>query len=601
MARWRFRKRIRSRISSRTMVDARYLRACSVAAGLVSTSLLIGAAASQTEAPQEMATHDATPTFTSRSNLVLVRVVVHDRDGHINGNLQKEDFLLLDKGKPQFISRFSLEKTTERKAEAEASEAATLGGASGKSTPEAALPGRYVGYVFDDLHLNIGDLAQARNAAIKHLSDLPVTSRAAVFTTSGQITEDFTDDVAKLRSAMLRIQPRSNLTPGTDCPDLTYYQADLIQNKHDPQALGAAAQDAIVCANLNTGGAPGSAPDPSMIQTAQTMAQSAASRVVSIGDQETRITLKVLTSLVRRIAAMPGQRALVLISPGFLLLDQQTDEYDVMDRAIRANVTISTLNARGLYAIIPGGDASQSGGNLGSLTTRTQYQRDSALVTDGVLGEIADGTGGTWFHDNNDLEEGFKRTAAAPEYYYILGFSPENLKFDGSYHNLKVSLKKPAGFTVQARRGYYAPKHEVNAAEEAKRDIEEALFSRDEWRDIPVELHTQFFKSSDANAKLSILARIDVRQLRFRKADGRNVDVLTVASGLFDRNGNFVNAIEKTVDMHLKDETLSGRLNSGITVKSGFDVTPGSYFVRIVVRDAEGQKMAALNGAVEIP
>jgi hypothetical protein len=222
-------------------------------------------------------------------------------------------------------------------------------------------------------------------------------------------------------------------------------------------------------------------------------------------------------------------------------------------------------------------------------------------VTDGVLGEIADGTGGTWFHDNNDLVEGFRRTVAAPEYYYLLGFSPENLKFDGSYHNLKVSLKKPAGLTLQARKGYYAPKHEVDAAQESKREIEEALFSRDEWRDIPVELHTQFFKSSDSSAKLSVLARIDVRQLRFRKADGRNSDILTVASGLFDRNGNYVSAIEKTVDMHLKDETLASRLNSGIIVKSGFDVAPGSYFVRVVVRDAEGQKMAALNGAVEIP
>jgi VWFA-related protein len=583
-----------------------------VPAGLLSLSMLIcvGSGAQTAEPPApvnknspEMATHDATPTFSTRSNLVLVRVVVRDRDGHVNGNLQKEDFVLLDKGKPQLISRFSLEKTTERKAQAAASEAVAAG-AGGKPPGETALPGRYVGYVFDDLHLNFGDLAQSRNAAERHLSDLPVTSRAAIFTTSGQVTEDFTDDVAKLRDAMRRIQPRSNLRPGADCPDLTYYQADLIQNKHDPQALNAATQDTILCANLASDAAPargGSTPDNTMTVTAQGMAQAAASRVVSIGDQEMRVTLKVLNSLVRRISAMPGQRALVLISPGFLMLDQQMDEYEVMDRAIRNNVTISTLNARGLYAIVPGGDASQSTGSIGGLGARTQYQRDSAMVTDGVLGEIADGTGGTWFHDSNDLEEGFKRTAAAPEYYYLLGFSPENLKFDGSYHNLKVTLKKPAGFVLQARRGYYAPKHEVDAAQEARREIEEALFSRDEWRDIPVELHTQFFKSSDVSAKLSILARIDVRLLRFRKAEGRNLDILTVTSGLFDRNGNYVNAVEKTVDMHLKDETLVGRLNSGITVKSGFDVTPGSYFVRIVVRDAEGQKMAALNGAVEIP
>src|ERR1035438_7146657 len=557
--------------------NLRRQRARNVAAGLVSLSVLIWAGQTQTPAPvppaaqdtqpqatasknsPEMATRDTTPTFTSRTNLVLVRVAVRDRDGHVNGSLQKEDFLLFDKGKPQFISRFSLEKTTERKAEAAASEVASAS-ADGKPTPEPAPPGRYVGYIFDDLHLNFGDLAQSRNAAERHLSDLPVTSRAAIFTTSGQVTQDFTDDVAKLRDAMLRIQPRSNLKPGTDCPDLTYYQADLIQNKNDQQALNAAIQDTILCANLASDAAParaGSTPDNSMTQAAQIMAQATASRVVAIGDQETRVSLKVLNSVVRRIAAMPGQRALVLISPGFLMLDQQMDEYEVMDRAIRANVTISTLNARGLYAVIPGGDASQSSGSIASQNARTQYQRDSSMVTDGVLGEIADGTGGTWFHDNNDLVEGFKRTVAAPEYYYLLGFSPENLKFDGSYHSLKVSLKKPAGLTLQARKGYYAPKHEVDAAQEAKREIEEALFSRDEWRDIPVELHTQFFKSSDVNAKLSVLARIDVRQLRFRKAEGRNLDILTVASGLFDRNGNYVNAVENAGETYLKDETLA--------------------------------------------
>jgi hypothetical protein len=127
------------------------------------------------------------------------------------------------------------------------------------------------------------------------------------------------------------------------------------------------------------------------------------------------------------------------------------------------------------------------------------------------------------------------------------------------------------------------------------------LFSRDEWHDIPVELHTQFFKSSEEAAKLSVVARIDVRQLRFKKADGRNADVLTVVTGVFDRNGNFISATEKTLDFHLKDSTLSGQASSGITVKTPFDVTPGSYFVRIVVRDAEGQRMSALNAAVEIP
>jgi uncharacterized protein (DUF2141 family) len=83
--------------------------------------------------------------------------------------------------------------------------------------------------------------------------------------------------------------------------------------------------------------------------------------------------------------------------------------------------------------------------------------------------------------------------------------------------------------------------------------------------------------------------------------DGRNHNQLTIVSGLFDRNGNYVTAIQKLLTMRLKDETLQARQASGITVKTSFDVKPGSYAIRLVVRDAEGQLMSAQNGAVEIP
>lgn len=553
----------------------------------------------QTPAP-EVNSQDVQPTFTTRANLVLVRVVVRDKAGRANGTLQKEDFQLFDKGKPQVITKFSMETSEGRKVDAPLPGPASVGTTAtlpGEKAPPIP-PDRYVAYVFDDVHLNFGDLARARTAAQKHISEsLTAVSRAAVYTTSGQTMLEFTDDRAKLQDTLLRIQPRGRMSQaGTECPDLSLYQADLIFNKNDTGALQAAISDAMQCAQLDTGGQ----------SAAQGLAQAAASRVVSIGETETRLSIKLLSDVVRRMSALPGQRSVVVVSPGFLVLDDtRTEELDLIDRAIRANVTIGGLDARGLYALVPGGDASNGAsvtvGNPASLNAKTRYMSDSAMMEANVLGELADGTGGNFFQNSNDLDAGFKHVAALPQYYYVLGFAPQNLKFDGSYHNLKVTLKNPAGQTLQARRGYFAPKHEVDAAQEAKREIEETLFSRDEWHDIPVELHTQFFKSSDVAAKLSILARIDVRQLRFRKADGRNVDTLTVVAGVFDRNGNYISAMEKTVDMHLKDESLASKLGSGITVRSAFDVTPGSYFVRIVVRDAEGQKMAALNGAVEIP
>jgi hypothetical protein len=191
--------------------------------------------------------------------------------------------------------------------------------------------------------------------------------------------------------------------------------------------------------------------------------------------------------------------------------------------------------------------------------------------------------------------------AAPPEFTYLLGFSPQDLKYDGAYHALKVKLVSARGLDVQARRGYYAPRHPANPEEDAKNEIREAMFSRDEVQDIPVDLHMQFFKVSDAAARIAVLARVNISSLRFRKADGRNNDNLLIVSGVFDRNGNFITGMEKTLELRLLDSTLEKLLNSGVTVRTNLDVAPGSYVVRLVVRDSEGQAMAARNGVIQIP
>jgi hypothetical protein len=289
------------------------------------------------------------------------------------------------------------------------------------------------------------------------------------------------------------------------------------------------------------------------------------------------------------------------VSPGFLTpFDLISETSDVIERAIRANVIISALDARGLYASIPGGDASQRVSNTATVQYKAQYDIASATEEADVLGELADATGGNFFHNSNDLDGGFKRVATAPEYFYTLGFSPENLKLDGMYHKLKVTLKDGAKLSMQARRGYYAPRRLDDPSETGKEEIREALFSREELLDIPVELHTQFFKSSEESARVAVVIRVDVRHIHYKKVDGRNRNDLTVVSALFDRNGNYVTGNEKHLEMRLRDETLEKKLGSGLTVRSTFDVRPGMYLVRLVVRDAEGQMMAAKNGSVEI-
>jgi VWFA-related protein len=541
---------------------------------------------------------DEPTTFKVNVRLVLVRVVVREAQGHAVGNLHKEDFQLFDKGKPQVISQFSVEQPGAQVALAIKSSERIQGEAPAEPGKAPDVPERFIAFVFDDVHLAFGDLAQVRAAAERHLAGLLPTDRVAIFSTSGQTNLDFTDDRAQLHATLLRLQPRPVTGGGgvARCPDVSYYMGDLIENKHDPQALLVATQDALNCA-LNG--------DQRFLQQAQAMAQAAANQALMNGETESRLALGVLKDSVRRIALMPGQRSVVLVSPGFLTPQLEPEYIDLIDRAVRSQIIINALDARGLYTVVPGGDISNpgvGGPNAAFIAgNKLLYQTADASANSDVMAVLADGTGGTFFHNSNDMDEGFRRVSTAPEYYYVLSFSPQNLKLDGSFHGLKVTLKSPEKLTLQARRGYYAPKHVADATEEAKQEIEDAIFSQEELHDLPVGLHTQFFKSGEADAKLTVLAHVDVKNLRFRKAEGRNRNDLTVVSALFDRNGNFLQGSEKTLEMRLKDETLEGKLGSGITLKTSFDVKPGSYLVRLVVRDKEGRLMSAENGAVEIP
>ncbi len=161
-------------------------------------------------------------------------------------------------------------------------------------------------------------------------------------------------------------------------------------------------------------------------------------------------------------------------------------------------------------------------------------------------------------------------------------------------------MRDPKGLTLQVRKGYYAPRRDAVAGDQSKQEIEDAVFSREVIKDIPLAVHTQFFRSGDVDANLTVVAQLDIKGLHYRKEERRNQDTLTLVSALFDLNGNYISGEQRVLIMRLKDETLEKRLDSGIKVKTSFNVKVGSYVVRVVVRDSEGQMMASDNTAVEI-
>ena len=484
-------------------------------------------------APEMNTREESATSFRTHVNLVMVPVVARDAHGTAIGTLTKENFQLFDKGKLQEISRFSVEKVgTKAPLEANATPGIPQSGAEDKGHA-VVVPDRFVAYLFDDVHLSVGDLPRIREAAERHLGDLAPTDRAAIFTMSGTPLMDFTDNKNELRDALYRLKPNIMARAGS----------------------------------------------------------------MSRGDTLTFGTLAAIKEVIGRLAIAPGQRTLVVISPGFFITDPIffQDRDDILDRAIRANVIINALDARGLYTD-PALDASRNsaGRGLGTSLMRESIRSD-------ILAEMAYGTGGLFFQNSNNYDEGFKQLAAAPEYVYLLGFTPQNLKLDGSFHALRVVVKPSKDLNVQARKGYYAPRRLDSEEETAKQEIEAALFSREEMSELPIDLHTQFFKSDPANAKLAVLVHLNLKQFKFRKTEGRNNNVVTMVSGIFDRNGRYLQGIKKVLELRLKDDTLATRINNGITIRTSFDIQPGTYLVRLVVRDAEGQLMSATNGAVDIP
>jgi VWFA-related protein len=541
----------------------------------------------------EVTTRDTTPTFKVRVNEVLVRVVVRDESGKIISNLKKEDFQLLDNRKAQTISSFAVETPETRAVVPHAVTTESPEGGTPTVTPVPTLPQRFVAVVFDDIDMKDVDAMSVRLAAGKLFDSLAASDRVGIYTTSGQVTEEFTADRNKLSGTLPRIVPRPIAGGGiANCPDISYYQADQIENFHNDVALQVAVDEAMACTNS----------DPKAIAAITALAQGQVRAVLSLGDEQTQFLYRHLEDILRRLSGMPGQRVMVFVSPGFILTVDTRQQGDLVDRANRAGVVINTIDARGLYAPDLMGDISApSSSTYRGEGPKASFRISAQFAQLEILGELADGTGGTFFHNRNDLDVGMQRAAAAPSTAYVLGFSPQNMKVDGHYHTLKVSLVKKEKVVIQARHGYYAPRTIKDPAEAAKEEIQEAIFSQEEIRDVPIELQTQFFKSSDTQAKLAVLTHVDVNAIRFRKDAGRSRDNLTFATAIFDENGNFITGGEKIIEMKLLDPTLTRLNHNGLTVKSSFDVKPGTYMVRMVVRDGEGSQMAAKNGAVTIP
>jgi VWFA-related protein len=503
---------------------------------------------------------------------------VVDANGKFVATLSQRDFEVLEDGKPQQITIFSLvnlpvERAVRPLFASKPIEPDVQNNLSGSD-------GRVYLIVLDDLHVQALRATRVKMAARQFVERyMGANDMAAIVHTSGRAdaSQEFTSNRRLLLNAIDKFsgrKVRSSLMGRLEAEQMTRGQRDANEKINDPDAAERAYQ--------------------------------------------ARNTLDSLKAFADVMAGVRGRRKVMLyfsegvdydINDPFTNRDATTimdSTRDAIAAATRANVSIYGIDARGLGAGLDDTIEIQSFPDDPTLGLDTNALHNEVRLGQDSLRVLSDETGGFAHVNSNDLAGAFRRVVDESSSYYVLGYYPVNDRRDGRFRKISVRVASQPGLTVTARRGYVAPRGKAQETKlagpnDASSELREAMSSPIPLNALPMAMTASVFKGPDKNGSVVVSTLIGGRELPLVEKDGTFKNDLEVALMAVDAKGKVFSGDRNTLNLALKGETVPRVRQAGFRVITAIDLPPGRYQVRVAAREANGRRSGSVLSDVEVP
>jgi VWFA-related protein len=543
-------------------------------ATLLSTTLLLSPLVAQAPAAQAPAPADAQPssnfTFRVNSDLVLVNVVVRDKSGNLVRDLKRDDFTLLEDGKPQRVLSFDIEKPDSVATEPaqQGPDQATIQGQvpqiiTGAAVTRESLRDRRLIVIFFDFSSMQPDEAEraiqsATDYVTKQMAPADLVS-IVTLSDSMQIAQDFTTDRDALQKALKRL----SVSEGEG------FEAGDTGDSSDGPDTGT---------------------DYTVDDTEYNLFN-------------TDRRLAAISSLAKALAGVEQKKSVLYFSGGMEKtgLENEAQLRAAVNTAVRANMALYTVDIRGLQALPPGGGADKASlrGTSAYSGKAVQGDLDSNFASQETLTTLAADTGGKAFLDSNDFSKPFAKVQDDTSSYYVLGYRSTNKAMDGHYRRITVRLAR-RDLKIEFRPGYYGPRDFTHfTKEDREKQLQDELMSQLSMTDLPIYLDTAFFRVADDKYYVPVSIVVPGSAIPFVQNGDKDKATLDILGAVTEAQTKFpIGSIRDTVKLAVESQQAAHR---NIQYNTGFMLPPGHYKLKVVARENQNGKIGSFETSLTVP